>query len=79
MQEVCERLTMALDNVASNKGAPGPDRQSITQVREHWAELEPVLRVALLKGTYEPGSIRRVWIPKANGGQRGLGNPNVVD
>jgi group II intron reverse transcriptase/maturase len=65
--------------VASNKGAPGPDRQSVTQVHEHWAELEPELRVALLKGTYEPGSIRRVWIPKANGGQRGLGIPNVVD
>jgi group II intron reverse transcriptase/maturase len=79
MEEVCERLTNALDNVESNKGAPGPDRQSITQVREHWAELEPVLRAALLEETYEPGSIRRVWIPKANGGQRGLGIPNVVD
>ncbi len=79
MEEVCRRLTYALDNVASNKGAPGPDRQSIEQVREHWSELEPVLRAALLKGIYEPGNIRRVWIPKANGGQRGLGIPNVVD
>ncbi len=43
------------------------------------AELEPMLRAALLNGTYEPGSIRRVWIPKASGGQRGLGIPNVVD
>lgn len=79
MQEVCERLTYALENVTSNKGAPGPDRQSITQVREHWAELGPKLRAALLEGTYEPGNIRRVWIPKASGGQRGLGIPNVVD
>ena len=79
MEEVGKRLTYALENVASNKGAPGPDRQSIEQVREHWSELEPVLRAALLKGTYEPGNIRRVWIPKANGGQRGLGIPNVVD
>jgi len=79
MEEVCEQLTQALANVASNKGAPGPDRQSIEQVREHWAELEPMLRAALLNGTYEPGSIRRVWIPKASGGQRGLGIPNVVD
>jgi group II intron reverse transcriptase/maturase len=33
----------------------------------------------LLDGTYRPGDIRRVWIPKASGGQRGLGVPNVVD
>ena len=79
MEEVCKRLTYALDNVASNEGAPGPDRQSIEQVRKHWPALEPVLRAALLEGTYEPGNIRRVWIPKANGGQRGLGIPNVVD
>jgi group II intron reverse transcriptase/maturase len=79
MEEVCERLTYALDNVASNKGAPGPDRQRIEQVREHWSELEPMLQAALLEETYEPGNIRRVWIPKANGGQRGLGIPNVVD
>jgi RNA-directed DNA polymerase len=79
MEEVCERLTYALDSVASNKGAPGPDRQSIERVREHWLQLEPELRDALLEGTYEPGYIRRVWIPKASGGQRGLGIPNVVD
>lgn len=79
MEEVCERLTYALENVASNKGAPGPDRQSIEQVQQGWPELEPKLRAALLEGTYEPGDIRRVWIPKANGGQRGLGIPNVVD
>jgi len=79
MEEVCERLTQALASVASNKGAAGPDGQRIDQVREHWADLEPVLRAAILEGTYEPGNIRRVWIPKANGGQRGLGIPNVVD
>lgn len=79
MEEVCRLLTYALENVASNKGAPGPDRQGVEQVREHWQELEPVLRAALLDGSYEPGNIRRVWIPKANGGQRGLGIPNVVD
>lgn len=79
MEEVCERLTYALQNVKSNKGAPGPDRCSVEHVVEHWPELEEKLRDELMKGTYEPGNIRRVWIPKANGGQRGLGIPNVVD
>ena len=79
MEEVCERLVVAFQNVASNRGAAGPDRQSIEQVRTHLTEFVPELRSALLRGTYEPGNIRRVWIPKSGGGQRGLGIPNVVD
>jgi len=65
--------------VASNRGAPGPDRQSIEQVREHLDELLPALETALRTDCYRPGDIRRVWIPKSGGGQRGLGIPNVVD
>jgi group II intron reverse transcriptase/maturase len=79
MEEICERLASAFQSVASNRGAPGPDRQSIEQVREHLSEILAVLKVDLLEGTYRPGEIRRVWIPKASGGQRGLGIPNVVD
>ena len=81
MEEVANdgNLMMAFEEVASNHGAPGPDRQSIDEVREHLGELLPALRRALLDGSYRPGMIRRVWIPKAGGGQRGLGIPNVVD
>jgi len=79
MEEATRRLALAFQKVASNRGAPGPDRQSIDEVREHLAEVLPSLASALLSGTYEPGNIRRVWIPKAGGGQRGLGIPNVVD
>jgi len=79
VEEVCKLLTCAFESVASNKGAPGPDRQSIEYVQQHWLELETELRTALLAGKYEPGNIRRVWIPKTSGGQRGLGIPNVVD
>ena len=80
MEEVVERLSQAFDKVAANKGAPGPDGQSIEQVRERLPELLPKLRRDLLRETYRPGEIRRVWIPKAGGkGQRGLGIPNVVD
>ncbi len=79
MEEVTERLSEAFQNVAANRGAPGPDGQSIDQVREHLDELLPELSSMLLAGTYVPGEIRRVWIPKASGGQRGLGIPNVID
>lgn len=79
MEEVIGGLGWAFEAVAANKGAPGPDRQSIEQVREHLSEVMPNLRQALLSGNYQPGDIRRVWIPKAGGGQRGLGIPNVID
>jgi group II intron reverse transcriptase/maturase len=81
MEEVAkiENLMKAFENVASNKGAPGPDRQSIEEVREHLDTLLPGLHRALLDGSYVPGMIRRKWIPKPGGGERGLGIPNVVD
>lgn len=79
MEEVTRWLAQAFQKVASNRGTPGPDRQSVEQVREHLDETLAELSSELLSGTYEPGNIRRVWIPKAVGGQRGLGIPNVVD
>jgi len=63
MQEVCKLLSQAFNSVSSNKGAAGSDGQSIAQVREHWAELEPRLQAELLNGSYKPGDVRRVWIP----------------
>jgi RNA-directed DNA polymerase len=81
MEEVADELNLrrAFQRVASNQGAPGPDRQSVADVREHLDEVVPALAHELLSGSYRPGDIRRVWIPKAGGGQRGLGIPNVVD
>jgi group II intron reverse transcriptase/maturase len=78
MEELVEQLGAAFEHVASNKGTPGPDRRTIDEVREHLDEILPVLRRELLLGLYQPGMIRRVWIPKS-GGQRGLGIPNVID
>jgi len=79
MEEVAKRLTSALLKVASNKGAPGPDGQTIEALREQWTAVLPRLQADLLAGTYRPGAIRRAYIPKAGGGQRGLGIPDVVD
>lgn len=79
MEEVIERLDASFDAVAANRGAPGPDRRTIGEVRRHWSTIRSNLSAALTNGTYQPGDIRRVWIPKSGGGERGLGIPNVVD
>lgn len=79
MEEVAERLTDALLMVASNKGAPGPDGRTIEVLADQWPVVLSGLRADLLAGRYVPGGIRRVFIPKAGGGQRGLGIPDVID
>ena len=79
MEEVAKRLTTALLKVAANKGAPGPDGQTIDELREQWPVVLPKLQAALLEGSYRPGEIRRANVPKAGGGQRGLGIPDVLD
>jgi len=81
MEEVAreENLIRAFEKVASNDGAPGPDRRTIDEVEKHLGTIVPVLNRSLLEGNYQPGDIRRVWIPKAGGGERGLGIPNVID
>jgi len=72
-------LWVSLYRVVQNKGAPGVDGQSVETVLAHSKELLPRLRRQLLEGNYRPGDIRRVWIPKPGGGERGLGIPNVID
>lgn len=80
MEEVASYGNMieAFKQVASNQGAPGPDHMSISWVKKHQETLMPHLQRELKEGTYRPGMVRRVWIPKP-GGRRGLGIPNVVD
>ena len=79
MEEVVRNLKGAFEKVAANRGAPGPDGKSVREVRDHLPQVISELGPALLAGRYTPGDIRRVWIPKPGGGERGLGIPNVVD
>ena len=72
-------LATALLHVARNKGAAGVDGKSVGEVVADVSRLLPLLCEELLSGRYRPGDVRRVWIPKPGGGQRGLGIPNVVD
>jgi RNA-directed DNA polymerase len=72
-------LALALLNVVRNEGAPGIDGQTVEEAEADAPKLLPRLHRALLEGRYRPGDVRRVFIPKPGGGQRGLGIPNVVD
>jgi len=81
MEEVAsqENLKEAFKQVASNKGAPGPDGKSIEEVKVRLGEILSLLHKKLLDESYRPGMIKRVWIPKSSGGERGLGIPDVID
>ncbi len=72
-------LAKALLNVVGNNGAAGVDGKSVKEVLQNVRALLPKLQHALLKETYRPGDIRRVWLPKPGGGERGLGIPTVID
>jgi|GEM_PF-1844847 len=73
-------LWRAWSEVAANNGAPGVDGVSITDVEEWGVEgFLDALRAELKSGTYRPLPVRRVSIPKPQGGQRDLGVPAVRD
>jgi RNA-directed DNA polymerase len=81
MEEVCgrENCLQAFKRVKSNKGSPGIDGMTVdalsVYLKEHW----PAIRDQLLRGTYKPQPVRRVEIPKPDGGMRQLGIPTVLD
>lgn len=65
--------------VAENAGAAGADAVSITRFARNWEEHLRTLAALVAAGRYEPGGLRRVVIPKRDGGQRLLRIPNVGD
>ena len=74
-----DNLLSALKRVERNKGSHGVDNMSTKDLRsyivKHWDELKQSLQ----NGTYQPHPVRRVEIPKPNGGTRSLGIPTVLD
>ena len=81
MEEVCERenCKQALARVKANKGSAGVDGMTVYELtdflKQHW----PAIREQLLSGTYKPQPVKRVEIPKPDGGVRKLGIPTVLD
>ena len=81
MERVVEEANIeaAFKNVRRNRGAPGPDGESIQDFLEQFRHRWPQIRQQLLDGTYEPSPVRRKAIAKPDGGERLLGIPNVQD
>ena len=81
MEAVVERSNMlcAYERVVKNKGSAGVDGLTVSEfkpwLQAHW----PKVRQALLEGVYLPSAVRKVDIPKPQGGVRTLGIPTVLD
>lgn len=74
-----ENLQQAWKRVRANKGAAGVDGLDIDQTSRHLVSAWPAIRERLLRGRYRPSPVRRVTIPKPDGGERELGIPTVTD
>jgi len=81
MEEVLSRgnMSLALKRVKANKGAAGVDEITVDELEPYLQAEWPRIRKELLEGRYKPMAVRRVMIPKPDGGERPLGIPTVID
>src|SRR5580698_7905889 len=81
MEEVCgrENCKQALKRVKANQGSAGVDGMTVQQLPEYLKQHWPAIREQMLSGTYQPQPVKRVEIPKPDGGVRKLGIPTVLD
>ena len=81
MEAVCERgnLMLAYQRVVENKGASGVDGIGVAEFKDHLKQHWPTIKAMLLTGGYMPLPVRRVDIPKPQGGVRTLGIPTLTD
>lgn len=81
MDAVCDRgnLRLAYERVIRNKGAAGVDGIGVSEFKAHLQQHWPTIKAHLLAGTYIPQAVRRVDIPKPQGGVRTLGIPTLTD
>ena len=81
MEAVVERgnLMLAYERVVKNKGAAGVDGLTVAEFKDHLKRYWPTIKAKLLAGEYIPSPVRRVDIPKPQGGVRTLGIPTLTD
>jgi RNA-directed DNA polymerase len=73
-----DNLRQAYRQVKANAGAAGVDGMTVEMFADHAREHWPVIKAKLEDGSYQPGAVRGVRIPKPNGGERQLGIPMLV-
>jgi RNA-directed DNA polymerase len=81
LEQVLDRrnIERALEQVMRNKGAAGVDGMQTGELRSYLNDNWQSLRGRILEGSYQPNPVRKVEIPKPNGGKRMLGIPTVLD
>ena len=81
LEQIMDRrnIEKALLQVERNKGAGGVDGMQTDVLRDYLNTHYQQLRQEILSGNYQPSPVRKVTIPKANGGERMLGIPTVTD
>ncbi|OLR56654.1 group II intron reverse transcriptase/maturase [Hornefia porci] len=81
LEAILDRRNMnkAYKRVKANRGAPGVDGMTIEEALPYLREHKDELIGRILRGKYTPSPVRRVEIPKPNGGIRKLGIPTVID
>ncbi|MDU4938732.1 MAG: group II intron reverse transcriptase/maturase [Clostridium sp.] len=81
LEDVLERNNMleAMYRVIRNKGSYGIDGMKTDELRDHVKKTWATVKTKLLEGKYNPSPVRRVEIPKPDGGVRSLGIPTVQD
>src|SRR4030042_2608441 len=72
-------LDEAFRRVRKNGGASGIDGMEVAEVPEYWKRNGETILASIRLGTYKPSPVKRVEIPKPNGGTRLLGIPTVID
>ena len=74
-----DNVRIALEKVIANKGAAGIDGMKVEDLRDYMNANWPSIKRSIQERSYKPAPVRRVEIPKPNGGVRKLGIPTVVD
>ena len=74
-----DNVRIALEKVIANKGAAGIDGMKVEELRGYMNANWPGIKQSILERSYRPAPVRRVEIPKPNGGVRKLGIPTAVD